>query len=57
MDPNETLTVIRHCVAIIETADRESEEYTDAALSLAEFTRNLDEWLARGGFLPDAWKR
>lgn len=50
MDPNEALRQIR------ESASRylDSGRHVDAG-TLAEHVEALDEWLSRGGFLPDAW--
>jgi hypothetical protein len=47
MDPNATLERIR---AI--TARRTNWSEADELLDLV---RELDEWLSKGGFLPDAW--
>jgi hypothetical protein len=44
MDPNETLKTIRFNIL--------NGFYVEAA---NEF-RDLDEWLSKGGFLPDDWK-
>lgn len=43
MDPNETLRLLRE--ALLD----EDAEMT------AECAQTLDEWLSKGGFLPDAW--
>ena len=54
MDPNQTLTEIRALaahVAMTEEWDR------DDAKELATLVQALDEWLSRGGFLPEAWER
>ena len=69
MDPNTALAAIRTAVAqmqaLIEDASvwEEDTRYAlgddgkDAAESLVEHVQALDEWLSRGGFLPDAWAR
>lgn len=50
MDPNETLRIIRAQVGmILDENDGNSPE------ALAEAVRNLDEWMSKGGFSPDAW--
>ncbi|MDP8971195.1 MAG: hypothetical protein M3N52_12020 [Actinomycetota bacterium] len=55
MDPNEALTRARaHADAIL------NDEHADPAAEcepLAEAFQALDEWLGRGGFLPEAWAR
>ena len=44
MDPNETLRMAREA--------RDLGDYEDAAMYYAD----LDDWLQRGGFLPDEWQ-
>lgn len=46
MDPNETLRAIRALLT-------EDDGRTDP--ELADKVRALDEWLTKGGFLPEAW--
>jgi hypothetical protein len=50
MDPNETLRRLRAC------AD-EDDPFNAAELLpvMQEHFRALDEWLSKGGFVPDAW--
>lgn len=51
-DPNETLAEIRRLAAL-------EEEDRDTCVDLAEgmrLFRTLDEWLTKGGRLPEAWK-
>jgi hypothetical protein len=50
MDPNEILTEIRNLTRIIGYAPA-----ADAPHRLAELVDELDTWITRGGFLPDAW--
>jgi hypothetical protein len=47
MDPNATLAQIRELIAAGTKVDLEQA---------AELMTALDEWLSRGGFLPDAWQ-
>lgn len=54
MDPNATLQLIRETVAQIEAGD---PDLADLARELSEHVANLDEWLGRGGFLPNDWQR
>lgn len=51
MDPNEALRALR---AACDKLDSD-EEFHDATDVLYEHFRALDEWLSRGGFLPEAW--
>jgi hypothetical protein len=53
MDPNTTLAEIRHLAATILS----DEDQLTNAVELAELVTWLDEWLATGGFLPEAWAR
>jgi len=55
MDPNETLAEIRRLVRVIGTPA--ADEAGVEALRLAELVEGLDNWLSRGGFLPDKWER
>lgn len=51
MDPNATLATLRTL-----TADALNGKEVDAAW-LAENFDALDQWIGKGGFLPDAWQR
>jgi hypothetical protein len=51
MDPNEALRRIRELV----TPGAERTDPDGAELS--ELVQGLDEWLSRGGFLPQAWAK
>jgi hypothetical protein len=53
MDPNTTLESIRFYAERIE---RNGATYSDAA-DIVELIRVLDDWMQRGGALPDDWKR
>lgn len=53
MDPNATLKNIRELCAIILSAPEATADECD----LAELITALDEWVATGGFLPDAWRQ
>jgi hypothetical protein len=55
MDPNATLQRIRELVEALTDHDMEDSDVVDAAGSLAESVGNLDGWISKGGFLPDAW--
>jgi hypothetical protein len=54
MDPNATLAEIRNIVTDWAQNGTDGE---DAMQEMAESFGALDEWLTKGGFLPDAWKR
>lgn len=60
MDPNETLRQIRDLVDHIrQLSDTETEDVDTVlalnGVALASYVRALDEWLSRGGFLPQPW--
>jgi hypothetical protein len=60
MDPNETLATLRTEAGDIITCIATDPEGSDgriiaAAADMAEAFEALDEWLSKGGFLPDAW--
>ena len=61
MDPNEALREIRRLVARWTELEGKGPEWqaerTVVAAGLVLHTEGLDEWLTRGGFLPDAWDR
>ena len=56
MDVNETLARIRKICADMNVA---RYEYESAALGedLRQAFADLDEWLSKGGFLPEDWSR
>jgi hypothetical protein len=49
MDPNDALAEMR------EIAKADQSEYHDDIHRLCELFIGLDEWITRGGFLPEAW--
>lgn len=53
MDPDITLANIRRLTKLTHERDLEPSEADD----LAELIEALDDWIARGGFLPRAWAR
>jgi hypothetical protein len=57
MDPNANLTEQRKLSALLmyQTENDRPVDLIDV-LRLAELVIALDEWIARGGFLPDAWR-
>ena len=58
MDPNATLREIRKLVEEIQrrTLDEEECNVSDDFVRLAELTQALDEWICKGGFLPNEWR-
>lgn len=52
MDPNEVLKTLREL-------STEALNSGDSSLAFAALERfeNLDEWISRGGFLPDSWQK
>lgn len=52
MDPNATLEEIRWALDFVDN-NPVSEEFQE----LADSVRSLDEWLSKGGFLPQDWRR
>jgi hypothetical protein len=58
MDPNELLAFLRELVKPVYENGRTKDgvNATDFEDDFATLFTNLDDWLTRGGFLPDAWK-
>ncbi len=61
MDPNATLSQLRRVVARIHDNDATPRDPETAAMLqdadlLATLFDSLDEWISRGGFLPEGWK-
>lgn len=54
MDPNANLTKLRRLAQDLLECDGDAPE---EAVELAERAQALDEWLYRGGFLPQRWER
>lgn len=58
MDPNACLEEIRRLATQQRDADvAENNLSPSSVYRLAELVLALDEWLARGGFLPRTWER
>jgi hypothetical protein len=54
MDPNAALQEIGSLAdEILSTTDH--EVHAQFATQLAERVQDLDGWLSKGGFLPEAW--
>lgn len=54
MDPNETLRLLRLTIKQmdVDTDDRIRMAHAD---EIAEYFQGLDDFLTRGGFLPNDW--
>ena len=52
MDPNAALAEIRE---IISGYDPDSDEHDEAG-RLVDLVEGLDDWLSKGGALPEAWR-
>lgn len=61
MDPNATLEAMRSLADDIQEeagkVDANAELLASYAISLAEYTKAMDEWLTKQGFLPQRWSR
>lgn len=59
MDPNanleEQLKLALQILGIDDGTD--PHDVAEAVMRLAELVIALDEWLRRGGFLPDVWSK
>lgn len=57
VDPNAVWAAMRSAAAsIIDAAERGEAPSGDEAESLAADFEALDDWLAKGGFLPRDWR-
>jgi hypothetical protein len=56
MDPTANLQEQRRIIAQMLAEDSQEIDTGDA-LRLAELAQALDEWITKGGFLPEEWKR
>lgn len=58
MDPNANLRQQREIVRIHNTLEGSDIQLSPRIMDrLVELVEALDEWLTKGGFMPDAWKR
>lgn len=56
MDPDTNLAQTRELVAqLLAQLDKEEEIDTADVDRLCELVQALDQWIGRGGFLPNAW--
>ena len=60
MDPNsnliEQLAIARQIVADVD-AEQPAFDWPFNAVRMAELVIALDEWIRKGGFLPDGWSK
>ena len=56
MDPNAALAAIRQAIDQLEHETLDRDDEIPALYAVVEHFRALDEWLQRGGFLPEAWE-
>lgn len=58
MDPNENLRMLRSIISSITTAfSRNEDPDPEDVQEMVLFVESMDEWLSKGGFLPNEWKR
>jgi hypothetical protein len=62
MDPNANIKEIREIVGELRKAGDNAVDGISVILGadtdrLVELWDSLDQWLSKGGFLPDAWKK
>lgn len=59
MNPNETLRLISYRLDDVETlADKITDDDVSATVGdLVSAVIDMDQWLRKGGSLPDAWQR
>lgn len=59
MDPNTALANMREAIRRLDDPSNTSTigEYAEAARDLRDAASALDEWLPKGGFLPQDWAR
>lgn len=54
MDPNEALLQLRDWATRV-LAPHQGDVYSLDEMNRAEQFQSLDQWLSKGGFLPDDW--
>jgi hypothetical protein len=58
MDPEANLKEQRELAqALVDTAEDGMQDHGHSAVRLAELVLALDEWIKKGGFLPEDWKK
>lgn len=61
MDPTANLATQRALASVIvTTAERRTSprgvEFEQQCIELAEHVEALDDWISKGGFIPDQWR-
>lgn len=58
MDPNKALEDLRSAIATLRKAAEgdSNDAEIEAGHAVADAVEALDQWLSRGGFVPDAWE-
>lgn len=58
MDPDLTLEQMMLCIETIQSDKPVSRQaFAQASYELAELVQGLDEWIAKGGYLPRLWRQ
>jgi hypothetical protein len=57
MDPDANLEEQRRIVEALKGIDLSADDEMNEAERLVVLVESLDEWLSKGGFLPQAWQR
>lgn len=55
MDPDEALYLIRRLTKEFDEVGEDDEAAAYVGSELVDAVSGLDEWLSRGGFLPEDW--
>lgn len=56
MDPNELLRELRASVERLRNEELDRDDEHELLYAVVEGFDNLDQWLSRGGFPPEAWR-
>lgn len=56
MDPNETLEQLRRALWKWGNTPENAPDERQHVCAIVDLIGDLDGWLSKGGFLPDAWK-
>lgn len=58
MDPNAALETLRELAErLINESDAGQEPDETVVMRMCEVFQGLDDWIAKGGFLPSNWQR
>lgn len=55
MDPNTALDSLRDLTTKVIRGEVDAADRESVADQIAETFQGLDEWLSKGGFLPEQW--